>query len=633
MRKILLLSVIIMLILVGCQIPRNQLVVIEPDEGEDSISKHLEEVITEIIETQLAYSGHKSKTFAAVEIYGTEEDENGIIHAYLWAYEVYYTYTNGELERLTSNSGPRIISLGEDRNGILQLFDGRAIDSTERETIRRDFPANYHDRIFSRNNVLDLEWIVTQRMENYLPEIREQAEKLFVAYLQSYMGENMDLNSRLIDFRIDDLSVTHPTRNGFVFEASFSVQPTVEDTLWLGGSGEYNSLGWVNDKNIFVFVEKDNNQYSIDFTIDERFGLVELDRTWWLNINPQLSPDKKYLLSLQDGVFTLHNFPEGTLVETFVPDKAVVTAFDWSPQGDQFAYAAESEEERNVFIVGIDGKSKLVATLEPSEFSDKILIWSPCGQYLFWDKPFSLYNIETGELTVREEIDNNHSYVRNVLFSDNGRQLAFTLFADDGSENLWLLNVNEGTVRQVTDFNDGDYPFSWVDDTTLMVQIGGVSTGGGHVYGLAAVDLKTNKRKILDEETGRLNVASTISPDGKQVLGNSSDGAGADSKIYIMDVETKQRDYLLEGYTLSQALWVSKDEVLVTVRKQEEISDGSYLMQRYTVRDGVVPLVESKTELRILSEHDGLLHYLKADAVSFHWFWQTLDYSDSEHVR
>lgn len=116
---------------------------------------------------------------------------------------------------------------------------------------------------------------------------------------------------------------------------------------------------------------------------------------------------------------------------------------------------------------------------------------------LFWTKPFSIYNRETGELLARKDIDNQYSFVRSPLFSDDGSKLAFTLFReDDGSENLWVMEVCSGTVRQVTDKGEGDYPFCWIDNTTLLVRVGAISTGGGTIYSLATVDLKQKVDKL-----------------------------------------------------------------------------------------------------------------------------------------
>ena len=87
--------------------------------------------------------------------------------------------------------------------------------------------------------------------------------------------------------------------------------------------------------------------------------------------------------------------------------------------------------------------------------------------------------------------------MRSPLFSDDGSKLAFTLFReDDGSENLWVMEVCSGTVRQVTDKGEGDYPFCWIDNTTLLVRVGAISTGGGTIYSLATVDLKQKVDKL-----------------------------------------------------------------------------------------------------------------------------------------
>jgi hypothetical protein len=60
------------------------------------------------------------------------------------------------------------------------------------------------------------------------------------------------------------------------------------------------------------------------------------------------------------------------------------------------------------------------------------------------------------------------------------------------------MDVHNGSIRQVTDAGEGDYPFYWMDDTTLLVRVGAIGTGGGNISGLAAVDLEAGSRELVD---------------------------------------------------------------------------------------------------------------------------------------
>lgn len=352
---------------------------------------------------------------------------------------------------------------------------------------------------------------------------------------------------------------------------------------------------------------------------------------------PKLSQDGKYLLDLQSGVFKVTRLPGTDSVLDFSVQKGqVVEDFIWSPQSDAFAYHTRYEESGGtcgVYIVSLDGSSEKVADLERPDLGSRQMLWSPCGRYLFWDKPFSVYDRETGTTLVKSDIDQDYAFVRSPLFSNDSSKLAFTLFEREGPENLWVLDLEDCGVRKVTNEGAGDYPFFWVDDTEILVRIGAVSTGGGHVYGLAAIDLETGSRVVVDVEESssngvdgpgarRLNIAKSISPDGEHIVGVSRSGAGTESRIYVLELETGRREVILkgetpgEGYGLAQCLWTKEDQMLLSVGKESYDDDSRDSQDRYQIiqcstGSGCHLLVESGTELSLLGVVDNRLYYVE----------------------
>ncbi|WP_051534054.1 hypothetical protein [Desulfitibacter alkalitolerans] len=187
MRKIILLIMVALLLvtIAGCKIPQNQLVVVEEND-EVTVTDDMEKVIAEYIEEQVAHKSHNGISFSAQEFYGTEQKNDGQIYVYLWTYYQEYYLENGELasELGGGSSLPLVIVLEEDDHGEFNVIEHhRPLDGSEyASSIRKLFPEKYHDRIFSRNNVHDLEPLVRQKAEAYfninISEALGKAEEL-----------------------------------------------------------------------------------------------------------------------------------------------------------------------------------------------------------------------------------------------------------------------------------------------------------------------------------------------------------------------------------------------------------------------------------------------------------------------
>jgi len=355
------------------------------------------------------------------------------------------------------------------------------------------------------------------------------------------------------------------------------------------------------------------------------------------DITPKLSSEGGYLLGLQKGILTLTTFPENNLVDTFpLMQNQLIKEFKWSPEGDVFAYHTESDlpgESGAIYLSAPGGESNKIASLESAELGARQLLWSPCGNYLSWTKPFSIYNLETRETLVKEDLDHKYSFVRSPLFSDDGSMLAFTLLQEDGSEDLWVVDTSTGNARQVTARNDGDYPLYWLDDNNLLVGLGAISTGGGSVYGTATIDLKTGKVEPLCLTTGkedrspqRFYIAKGVSPEQGYFVGETHNSAGADSKIFLQDLADGKQEIICEGHHLLQTLWINEDELLLTAG-QESI-DGSrsgYQIMKYSKDSGCITLLNSEGEVHLLGIKDKQLYFLEANQARTHWILHSIE--------
>lgn len=190
--------ILLLLSLTGCYMPQNRLIVIE-DPGHVVVTEEMDMAITRYIESRVAHRNHPdrgSRSFAAQDYYGTEVKETGEINVYLWTYFQEYYRQEGELLQGEGGSWPLVVTL------IIEGGDGVYIDghhtpemgSDYGPSIERLFPQEYHDKIFSRTNVQDLEPLVRQRAEAYFS--REGGAVITDEELAFFLGDEYNLVHR-----------------------------------------------------------------------------------------------------------------------------------------------------------------------------------------------------------------------------------------------------------------------------------------------------------------------------------------------------------------------------------------------------------------------------------------------------
>ncbi len=171
MRNIIIIIIIVLLFvsIAGCKMPQNELIVVE---DEVKVTENMEDVITQYIEEQVAHQSHRGTSFSAQEFYGTKQKDDGEIYVYLWTYYSEYYLDNGELQQGGGASLPLIVVIKEDNFEEFYVVEHfRPLDGSEYDpSVRSLFPEKYHDRIFTRNNVRDLEPLVKQKAEAHFKE-------------------------------------------------------------------------------------------------------------------------------------------------------------------------------------------------------------------------------------------------------------------------------------------------------------------------------------------------------------------------------------------------------------------------------------------------------------------------------
>lgn len=246
--------------------------------------------------------------------------------------------------------------------------------------------------------------------------------------------------------------------------------------------------------------------YLVDPVSGERIELFDLpvstqNRIYWSPdgkklvyfMEPMLMPDNTrggglYLIDLSLG-FSLRLFNISGLFPQGIPDHRPV----WSPDSTQFAIALPTAYDVDIFTVAADGSSFKNVTLNGSY--DLWPTWSPDGRRLAFvsdreqcpswipgeagscssldaapPKGGQVYilDIVTGRVQRASEIfvDSPPVWVSNL-------QLAFTTGLSDpmaGSSDLWLVNVQAGTARQISDADGSlNLGVAWAPGGTAVI--------------------------------------------------------------------------------------------------------------------------------------------------------------------
>ena len=363
---------------------------------------------------------------------------------------------------------------------------------------------------------------------------------------------------------------------------------------------------------------------------------------------PLVSPDQNYLLGTFEGQLVLFDYPEKTLLQSYDIDQAYSLKHSaWHPRGDAFVIFVESDRDLHIYLVDLEGEQEKIRTFDQSEYYTNIISLEGLdARVSFLDWAFQVEAIALdihreeyssvklidleGQTLLAEDWD-DRSYLRRPLADPEGRQIAFTRYEWTGEENLWIWDLDGQNIRQVTDGSTGDYPFYWLDQRSLKVVLGAISTGGGYHYGLAQINLETGEREweySLYQER-KIYMPDSISPDHNLVLGIERNMAGTDARATILDLETNKQSYFLDDYSIWQTEWISDDTVIFSASgwKQEEDrysgSEDHLTIKLYSSQNGLITLVEDEEQLFLLGVANGELHYLKTAENATLWTWQT----------
>jgi tricorn protease len=207
----------------------------------------------------------------------------------------------------------------------------------------------------------------------------------------------------------------------------------------------------------------------------------------------------------------------------------------WHPDGKRVLFASSRESGRQrynqFYLVSVDGGMPERLPVPYGEFGTfspdaARFVYMPMAQDFRnwkryrggWAPDLWLFDLKTNasrNLTTNPANDAQPMWFRNTIY----------FISDRGAEqrnNIWSLDVNSGTVKQVTQFNDFDITFPSLGPDAIVFQKGGriylLSLPGEKVseVSIRVVTDQTTLRTTLKKADKEINTAS-VSPTGRRV--------------------------------------------------------------------------------------------------------------------
>lgn len=168
--------------------------------------------------------------------------------------------------------------------------------------------------------------------------------------------------------------------------------------------------------------------------------------------------------------------------------------------------------------------------------------WAPDGIRIayvsFENKTQSAIYIQDRQLGSRVKAISREGINGAPSWSPDGKRLAVSL-SYEGNPEIYILQIDSGRLRRITDNGAIDTEAVWTDDNTLVFTSD--RSGGPQLYEVSARGGRANR--ITFE--GGYNASATVSPDGSTIA--FVHGAGAGFQIGAIDVKSGLFQTLTQG--------------------------------------------------------------------------------------
>jgi len=136
---------------------------------------------------------------------------------------------------------------------------------------------------------------------------------------------------------------------------------------------------------------------------------------------------------------------------------------EWSPDGQYISYISDRTGEDEIYIQVQDGSADAIQITSESHNYKYNPIWSPDSKKLLWsDRNQNLYYVNIDSKEVKQVAHCDDGEIRDYSWAPDSRWIAYTLPTRDEMQSIWIYNLEDGDVHQVTDgwYSAGDPVFS-----------------------------------------------------------------------------------------------------------------------------------------------------------------------------
>lgn len=221
--------------------------------------------------------------------------------------------------------------------------------------------------------------------------------------------------------------------------------------------------------------------------------LVMVANAGWHEGKPCFSPDGRQIVYgswVGDGSQWMVNRDGSENARMAIPNYALNTgsSFDWSPDGHYLAVAADPIVGENITGMGMDiyvvdlDESWTERLAVPAD--DKDPAWSPDGRQIaytsFADVVETSIWVMTDRGKDRTRLTGPDSNDKNPAWSPDGTQIAFAS-KRTGDWEIWVMDADGANPLQLTDMPDYDHEPAWSPDGT-QIAYSGRRDGNWEIY-------------------------------------------------------------------------------------------------------------------------------------------------------
>ena len=203
------------------------------------------------------------------------------------------------------------------------------------------------------------------------------------------------------------------------------------------------------------------------------------------------------------------------------------------PRRGQIVFQSNRDGDHEIYIMEQDGSNQ--RKLTSNESADNYPVVSPDGRMILFqserdgNEEVYVMNLDG---TDQQRLTNSASADRLPTWSPDGTQIAF-VSERSGNHNLHIMDADGGSERQLTFDNLRKGHPSWSVNNQIAFNAGDIAGSSWEIY---VVDIDGGNRRQLTNNTVS-DWAPEWSPDGKQILYNSSISKADEAALFVMNAD------------------------------------------------------------------------------------------------